>query len=619
MFSYRKAQPKESETEKLLNTGDVTLEKLLACPDIANAYRNNNPKLLGYLLKEEHVQELYDIIISSKERSTHKTIISLFQTNNTDLHRAFADSIPLSQYAFKSLDHEKTENGCYAAGTMSRILSRAMDMWSVETHQVFKYSEILYGVVITNIDQTCVYYTVQDLISSDSHPLGLFIWCLFTSIAGEEFIQNDLNGKRPRIIFNNNNKYILPNFHKELNESNDAEKIAVLGMKLKKSLELLYLFFKKKKDDRKYNDLREFVLKYITSIFDNEKEFTPLHLQLARELGQNNEFENKVISKLQNIIEVQISENSISHDACQYIDQCLGYLTKFANSIPTEVFLNITISLLDDRFTQFTLLNLVEFVRRFFKTEREDIKQALETIDKLIIYGWNVFTFEDNQALESPEQAAENKLEGECLLLKSIIFDLWKAAHLPNAATQSTKETQYADDFENPDEDADNDFMKSQYGGSYGSSNDDDDSNEEKKSAKEIQNSVTPWSQNELADHQNDQFVNDIKIWFETEYLMSVTDTEPSQNQLRLDQQFPNVTQEIMDSINHYRWGKKLPIITNEVQPPVIVNPSEQPSGENDQAASPTTENEESHEPSTGESLEPTEDNAGEAVPEDQQ
>ena len=60
-------------------------------------------------------------------------------------------------------------------------------------------------------------------------------------------------------------------------------------------------------------------------------------------------------------------------------------------------------------------------------------------IDKLIIYSWNVFSSEDEEAIKSAKSASENRLESECLLLQSIILDLWKAAHLPDVQTQSTK------------------------------------------------------------------------------------------------------------------------------------------------------------------------------------
>lgn len=591
MFSIRKGQTKESDVDKLFNSGkNVTIDDLLKCADLSTAYRNNNPKLIGFLISEENVKALLDLLMQSDARATHKTIISLFQTNNTILHRFFADSKSLSEYAFRSLEKKYTKNGCYAAGTISRILSRAMDMWAVETHQVFQSSDSLYYVIISNIEQSCIYYTIQDLITSDTHQLDLFIWCLFRSIAGKEFIEKELKGKKPRTCFLVDKEYELPDFHEKCKESKDEPEKSIFNMKMTKSLELLHAYLKKKKTDHKYNDFRQFILKYIAYIFDKD-DFIPFHLELAREAGKNDEIRTKVITKLQSLVEAQATVEEVNDADNLFIDRCLSYLTKFTDFISIDDFLKITISLLDERFTQFTLLNVVEFVRRFFLKERENLSEARETIDKLIIYSWNVFISEDEEALKSAKSASENRPESECLLLQSIILDLWKAAHLPSIQTQSSKEAQYADDFQKVDDDDNQDFMKSQYSGYGGGNNDDEDNGEEKQNSEMIDKTVTEWLSSEIAS-QNDRFANDIKVWFNPEYLTSVNDTEPYNNEINLTSRFSNVSQEVMENVNNYRWGKKFPVIDSP-EP----KPEQESKPEHEQEPKPEPEQESNQEP----------------------
>lgn len=183
MISLCKSQTKKSDVDKLFNSGKtVTYEELLKCNDLSTAYRNNNPKLIGFLTQPENIEKLLDLLMQSDARSTHKTIISLFQTNNTLLHRFFAVSIDVIQYAFRSLETKYTKNGCFAAGTISEIFSRAMDLWPRDIHNVFKESDNLYNSIISNIEQSFIYYSFKDLIKLDTHPLELFIWCLFISV-----------------------------------------------------------------------------------------------------------------------------------------------------------------------------------------------------------------------------------------------------------------------------------------------------------------------------------------------------------------------------------------------------------------------------------------------------
>ena len=63
-----------------------------------------------------------------------------------------------------------------------------------------------------------------------------------------------------------------------------------------------------------------------------------------------------------------------------------------------------------------------------------------------------------------------------------------------------------------------------------------------------------------MSNHQNLKFINNVKIWFNSNFLFSVYDPEPYNNELDLDTLFTNVSQEIMEIVNNYRLTNKFPM-----------------------------------------------------------
>lgn len=247
--------------------------------------------------------------------------------------------------------------------------------------------------------------------------------------------------------------------------------------------------------------------------------------------------QKKVITKLQNLIIAQKDVEKVTLDDNLLINQCINYLINFNDDLSVDMFLKISISLLDERFDKFTLLNLVEFVRRFFLKEREDISQVLKIIDNFIIYSWNVFAY----------GKYEKQNGNQFFLIQSIILELWIAAHFP---IMKKNDAEKIEDFDT--------FLKDE----FNTENDDDEIisqfGDKERFLSEI---IDKWQlSDEMSNHQNLKFINNVKIWFNSNFLFSVYDPEPYNNELDLDTLFTNVSQEIMEIVNNYRLTNKFPM-----------------------------------------------------------
>ena len=63
--------------------------------DLSTPYRNKNPIFIGYLLQHDNMLDFVKFLRTDAQKADHKKIQSLLQSNNTCLHRTFADSSEL--------------------------------------------------------------------------------------------------------------------------------------------------------------------------------------------------------------------------------------------------------------------------------------------------------------------------------------------------------------------------------------------------------------------------------------------------------------------------------------------------------------------------------------------
>ncbi|OHT06454.1 hypothetical protein TRFO_25572 [Tritrichomonas foetus] len=371
MFRFNSQTQSCKETENALEKDDVTFEKLLKCSDLSNAYRSNNPKLLAYLLTPEHIKEIFQLLMKTKERKIHKDIVGLYTTSNMSLHRCFIDSLELTEFAFESIDESSGNANQYAAGTMSRFLSRVMDSWPSEIHEVFSLSPKLYNLIINNIDNKIVYYPIYDLITSSQYPIGEFMWNLYRSLSGD----NDSHA--PRICYNSRKMENLPHFDLS-NSSDDKTKHKVTSI-----IELLISYFKTNENASNVRDFRKIVLNYIVKIKDTPN-FIPEYYSLAKVVGYDKVLQDFAISSIKSKVE-----------AGNYVDTemslCLSYLTICVKNLDLENALYLTCSLVNEKVPHFVLLSLLDLVTEIFNQDVEWFDQYLATLSKLIALTWNLY------------------------------------------------------------------------------------------------------------------------------------------------------------------------------------------------------------------------------------
>lgn len=183
MFGYSRQE--QGQLNALLEDPNCTVDALLKCPNLASQFRNSNPKVTEFLTKEKNVHRIIELIHTSRDKVLQKSVISLFQTSNVALHRVFADSIPLTEYAISILN-QGGEIANYSFGIISRLLSRAFSLWPEDMSDVFRLSSMIYPTLIRKMDMPCVYYMMQDLLTEVHRGTAIFVFHAFMSIIPDE-------------------------------------------------------------------------------------------------------------------------------------------------------------------------------------------------------------------------------------------------------------------------------------------------------------------------------------------------------------------------------------------------------------------------------------------------
>ncbi|OHS96781.1 hypothetical protein TRFO_36967 [Tritrichomonas foetus] len=359
MFRFNnQANNSTGETEKALEDPNCTFEKLLKCSNLANAYRSGNPKLMGFLLKPETVKSIFDLLMSTSTKAEHKTIFSLYQTSNTQLHRVFADSISLTEHAMTVLEDLQNPKYSYAAGTMSRIVSRAIDTWPIEVHQVIEHSEKAYPLLIKNIDQSCVFSTVIEQVN-DKYPISQFIWYLFRALS-------DVKDHPPRVCY--------------LSKNIDVPKLTKKSQILN-AIIILTQYFKLKLP--RLTDFHKIVFDYILADVEKHNEYPEL-FQIAAAIGQNDSLQNLVVGYLRNAIEKGETQK-------RQVIFWVEYLAVCTKKLDQETVVILLASLLDQSTPEFALIALEELIGNYLNDHPDKKQPFQEKVAPILCFVWDVF------------------------------------------------------------------------------------------------------------------------------------------------------------------------------------------------------------------------------------
>ena len=302
------------------------------------------------------------------------------------MHRIFAESIPLTEYALSVLT-SPTDHNMYAAGTISRIFQRAIDLWPNEIYDVFHYSDKLYLTVIENIDKDVVYMTLLDSLTDEKEYFTELMWYIFLALvktSNEKNPSNQINFEHPpRKCFLSKDYYAkLPTFGNS-------------NCKILNAINVLKQYFSLKKKD--IEDFCEYVLEFIIKQAKSDHIQTVFHYQyfdLAKEIGHNEELQEISINLIKQA--AKLPENappsSISLRSPLVIS-ALSYLEVCATHLGEKNLKPLVVSMIDDRNTQFGLLSTVKIIKAATSsyTELEWFRHFKDLMGRLIACAWNKY------------------------------------------------------------------------------------------------------------------------------------------------------------------------------------------------------------------------------------
>ncbi|KAK8886324.1 hypothetical protein M9Y10_041786 [Tritrichomonas musculus] len=368
----------------LENPKSTTID-VLKCQDVLNSLKSNDQKLMEFLLQPQHIKDIFNILTKTFARSDHKRVLQLFSvTNNVSLHRVFAESIPLTEYALSVLE-KFSDHDMYAAGTISRIFQRAIDIWPDEIYDVFHYSDTLYKTVIENINKDVVYMTISDSMTMEKEFFTELVWYLFISLVKTS---NEKSDPSNQLIFEHPPRrcYLSKNLYNELPSfGNSDSKILNAILIIKQYFSLNFPCT---------DDFGEYVLKYIVlqakSTNPNIK-FYYQYYDIAKNIGYCDELQEIVIDIVKKASNVTENTPAVPSLRSPLLISALSYLEVCAKHFDEKTLLSLVATLLDDKNTQFGLLSMVQIVKEATSMNPEWIRDFKETMSQLIACAWNKY------------------------------------------------------------------------------------------------------------------------------------------------------------------------------------------------------------------------------------
>ena len=286
------------EINKVLDDPTCSVDSLLCCRGLVAQVRCENPRLQEFFKREDSMKRIFCLIHTSSDRAQQASLLSLFQTSNTCLHRALAESITLADYAMSILDKD-TENAKFSAGVVTRIFAKAFDLWPEDMSEVFRLSKTLSITCIEHIDLLSVFYCAQQVVSVLASDVWVFLWRCLSVVAWPR--QFSLNCKYVPMLGEIDRSKITPRHIQNL-------------------MELLRLFFKARKDDDD-QEFAENVRAWLRQV-----DLTADRLKLALVLARDSVLAQKVIDFI--------------HECTDYEDElfwrAVEYLVYDSDDCPTD-------------------------------------------------------------------------------------------------------------------------------------------------------------------------------------------------------------------------------------------------------------------------------------------
>lgn len=330
-----------------------SIEQLLNCQSLVEQYRSNNKRLISRLMEEDIQFDLYKFILETKEKAKEKLFTSLFQTSNNLLHEVFCKNIRITEFIISQLD-STPEPSNFKIGIITRLISRAFDIWPEETSELFRVSKILYPIIIKHLDKSSVFQSIADFMN-DTHPgLTLFIWHCFMAISKKKYEGEN----RPLCVYL---------------ESDLELDFAITDKHIYNIINLLKQFFEFK--EGKAGGMENCVIDYISETSD----LNPELFAVAKFIGPN----EKVAKAALNCIQ------KYHHDKSHNIEQAICYLTICTNLVGFDTLESIVFFLLTkENPTSFILIALEQLATELTKHSSHDQNQYKNDLVSLVACVW---------------------------------------------------------------------------------------------------------------------------------------------------------------------------------------------------------------------------------------
>jgi hypothetical protein len=327
--------PSTGEVEALLEKPNVTTEQLLRCPNISQQFRAENRKLLSRLVNREGMCEIIEVIRRTPDRNFQKSIFSLFQTNNTSFHQLFADDQLLTESVISILNDTNSPLAGYAEGVVSRLLSRAMDLWSDELSDIFRLSKTIYPTAIRHLTNSVVFQFVLDAMA-ESHPgIVIFLWNCFIAVRGRK-AEPIPKSKRPKLVYSTRDVTIDFDISPALRNS---------------IILILKNYFETSKNKDK--ELGQAILDHISVL--PEEEFTEKWYDLAKAIGPSRE----IALRAYRVCCTQSSEVKLC-------ERALGYLAVGAEVLNLQRVEKVLLcTMIDDRITNIGYIGWLNIIKMY--------------------------------------------------------------------------------------------------------------------------------------------------------------------------------------------------------------------------------------------------------------
>jgi hypothetical protein len=164
------------------------LPEVLSAGDIAVVCRAENPILMSYLVRKETLSQLFHLLASEAKRDFHRKVIPLLETSNMGLFSPIARRLDVAEEAFDLLkraqdgsDPKSLRVAC-GIGTISLLVSWGLDRWPEEICELLRSSDKLDSLVITNLDMSVVYQTMNGLLVESHAEVIEFLFHVFKAV-----------------------------------------------------------------------------------------------------------------------------------------------------------------------------------------------------------------------------------------------------------------------------------------------------------------------------------------------------------------------------------------------------------------------------------------------------